>query len=794
MVLTGRYFDGKTSHCHHVTLKLDDEGMLSVDPEVFAPLPFKDIKVSSRIGNVSRTLQFPSGAILETDDHERLDAWLQAGRRHRDWAHALESRFGYAIGALVFLVGFVLVGAVWGIPWISNAIAYMLPARVSTYLGQGSLESLDKLAFDETHLDKARREELRRRFAALLPADREGVNYKLEFRSSALIGPNAFALPGGTIVVTDELIDLADNNDEIAAILLHEIGHIVHRHSLKQIISHSGLAVLTVALTGDAGSAGGLILALPNILMESSYSRDFEREADDYALQEMKRTGLATDHFANIMERLEDYATLGVDETDKPRSTSRWLDYVSTHPPSADRIARFRSPGYRPDNSLPQPRLLTEVKAAPLPDVLELRSLLVSGNYAELEKRLNAYQRAYEEHSGSEITVATAYAAFATSDPAYLPRFSAWLKAVPDSYSAYLARGNYFYGLAWIKRGAASAGETDKEQFAAMRETQDLAMSDLNAALAINPKLTVAYGRLIAIAASRNEENQKQGYIKAALDIDPTSAVVRGTALQFLTPRWGGSYQKISRFVRDTGKYLYINPELKPLMGFLYHARASSNFDGSKFDRTVRLETIAIRTGRQSPDYFYKRGQAYFYLHEYKAALIDYSNAIKLDSMNGDFYLWRGYALAALDNKEEALRDFQTAARLSPYDYRTNKQLGHALLNIDPGKAQAAYLAALYYRPDDGELLYALGWNLLNKLNQPRQAAGYLQQAVDQDPENPSYWYTYATALYEQKECRLLRALDEYLAICKSENELCTAKSITWARDTRDSEYRYHCR
>lgn len=167
---------------------------------------------------------------------------------------------------------------------------------------------------------------------------------------------------------------MAEHDDEIFSVLLHEIGHVEHRHSLRQVISHSGLAVMTVLITGDVNSAGGLILALPNLLVSSSYSRDLEWEADGYALERMQDLGMPPSRFADFMEKLEHSVPKHKDsdedpesivlndeladkdsQVDKPKLECApkeeadegiidlgWFDYIASHPPSAERIARFR--------------------------------------------------------------------------------------------------------------------------------------------------------------------------------------------------------------------------------------------------------------------------------------------------------------------------------------------------------------------------------------------------------------------------------------------------------------------
>ena len=116
------------------------------------------------------------------------------------------------------------------------------------------------------------------------------TDYPLQvmFRKGGALGPNAFALPDGTIVFTDEMVRLAEHDDELSAVLAHEIGHVVRRHGMRTIIQDSLLGFLILAITGDITGSSELFIGLPVLLTEMAYSREFEREADQYALAYMQ--------------------------------------------------------------------------------------------------------------------------------------------------------------------------------------------------------------------------------------------------------------------------------------------------------------------------------------------------------------------------------------------------------------------------------------------------------------------------------------------------------------------------
>ncbi len=263
---------------------------------------------------------------------------------YKGLTHILESKLSYIFGSIAFIAIFLIISVTWGLPWASKVLANFIPTEVSIKLGEGVLESIDSLVFEPSELEQYDQEKWRETFVSLLPEETIDFSYKLEFRSGGIIGPNALALPDGTVVVTDELIHLAKVDEEIQSVLLHEIGHVVNRHGLRRIITHSSLAIIVSLFAADLSSAGAIVLAVPSILMESSYSRDLEWEADDYSLNEMQRLGIETVHFANFMLRLESEISEQPDqyEDEGEEESNNWMNYISTHPPTADRVARFQ--------------------------------------------------------------------------------------------------------------------------------------------------------------------------------------------------------------------------------------------------------------------------------------------------------------------------------------------------------------------------------------------------------------------------------------------------------------------
>jgi predicted Zn-dependent protease len=144
---------------------------------------------------------------------------------------------------------------------------------------------------------------------------------------------NAFALPGGIIVITDDMVKTAETPEEVLAVLAHEIGHVELRHTVRSVLQNSILAAAVAAVTSDAASLSAVVAGLPMLVAQTKYSREFETAADDYAFRLLKRKEHSPAAFASIMERIAKR------EGDKPGAFA----YVSTHPDTTERVKRARN-------------------------------------------------------------------------------------------------------------------------------------------------------------------------------------------------------------------------------------------------------------------------------------------------------------------------------------------------------------------------------------------------------------------------------------------------------------------
>ncbi len=338
------FFDGQSSRAQDVQVQLaPDSEQLSVRGAADGDrhYPLDDIKIAPRIGNTPRFIYFKDGASLETGDNDAVDGLAPAlpGGRFHLVQHVMESKLRWVAAMLALTIAFGWATIEYGVPALAKQVAFALPRDVDEKLGDGVLAVLDELFFEPSTLDAAEQARLRQDFNNMVDiSDLEGDEVQLEFRASPVMGANALALPSGLIIMTDELVRLAVDEEEVLAVLAHEIGHIRHRHSLRGVLQSSTVALMIASVTGDLASLTSIAATIPTLMVQLKYSRGFELEADDYAVGMMNQMAIDPRKLGDILIRMTNEA-LGEDEADDGGEIS---DYLSTHPGSEARMKRIQ--------------------------------------------------------------------------------------------------------------------------------------------------------------------------------------------------------------------------------------------------------------------------------------------------------------------------------------------------------------------------------------------------------------------------------------------------------------------
>jgi Zn-dependent protease with chaperone function len=231
----------------------------------------------------------------------------------------------------------VYLFVMYGIPLIALWLAEHTPPAANAVIATQTLQVLDRTFLSPSKLNAADNQKVQMLFRQVAAQGKNGpAAYRLLLRDAPRLGPNALALPDGTIVMTDELWPLVKADDELEGVFAHEIAHVDRAHSLQGLYQAALVPAAIALATGDLSQVSQIATLLPGVLVQAAYSRGLEQQADDDAATVVKRLGGNPAHLADLLERME--ARLCQESTCPPN----WL---GTHPESKLRALRLRNPG-----------------------------------------------------------------------------------------------------------------------------------------------------------------------------------------------------------------------------------------------------------------------------------------------------------------------------------------------------------------------------------------------------------------------------------------------------------------
>lgn len=339
MELPARYQDGLVAEMRDVVCRIEGPGPQSAlvigDPHSGQEVerwpaaqvyPLHSRRNELRIGTNGR----PYGARLVFTGFDTIGAaraLLPAlAHRHRQERGKQLRALGMATAALVS----VIVAYVFGVPLLASRIVGLVPPEWEERLGETVVAQIEgtlqaEAGFEVCDPDP---ESLANRAIARFAAkavEGTGTPFSPDIEVIRSTIPNAFALPGGHSFYFSALLDETETADEFAGVMAHELGHVVHRHGMEQLISTSATGLLIGFVLGDMTGlsvAGGLGAAL----IDSRFSREAERQADRFAADVAKRMAFQPAGLTSLLERVA---------TDD--QMTRALALLSTHPLTSER-------------------------------------------------------------------------------------------------------------------------------------------------------------------------------------------------------------------------------------------------------------------------------------------------------------------------------------------------------------------------------------------------------------------------------------------------------------------------
>lgn len=334
--LAADHFDGSSGRAHPVQAWLHAGRLHWAGPEQ----PARDVPVRSAVWperqrHGQRQVQLPDGGLLVFADAAAFDAWAAAGGVRAGGVVRWQQSWRLTLLAFALFVASLGVLWRWGIPAAARIAVAAMPAAVQVRIGERTLEYADRSWLKPSQLSSDEQAQVTQRFAEAVSAAqaRSGPQpaYRIVFRDGGKMEPNAFALPDGTLVVTDALVTLLrDEPQAVVGVLAHELGHVRHQHGLRQAAQAGAVGVVAGLVVGDFSY---LLATAPALLVQMDYSREFERQADAHARDLIRAARIDPRVMLVFFDRVEQQAR---------KDAGQQLPSVfSTHPANRERIEFF---------------------------------------------------------------------------------------------------------------------------------------------------------------------------------------------------------------------------------------------------------------------------------------------------------------------------------------------------------------------------------------------------------------------------------------------------------------------
>ncbi|MCU7548616.1 M48 family metallopeptidase [Chitinophagaceae bacterium LB-8] len=230
---------------------------------------------------------------------------------------------GLVVKLFLAVIAFVLLAYFFLLPWLASAMASSFPLRYEEQMGDGIYASIK----NDYEVDAQKTAYINEFFKELHFPSKYDVRITVVKSEVA----NAFALPGGNIVVHDQIIAGIGSYEELAALLTHEFTHVENRHSLRAMFRQLSGRVFIGLLLGDASAVSAILVGNAELLKSLSYSRSLEKEADEGGAQLLAQRNIDCNGFVRLFQYLK--------KESKGPEPSEWL---SSHPELDNRIRNIR--------------------------------------------------------------------------------------------------------------------------------------------------------------------------------------------------------------------------------------------------------------------------------------------------------------------------------------------------------------------------------------------------------------------------------------------------------------------
>jgi len=314
MKITGTFTPQKTSERYTAMLLVDEPNqpsgqlLLAIDrlEPVLAPVTITHVSAMMAGADWRITLAGRGVFTLSAPDlPESLTPLLPKGARRSSFVGLAERLRWRGMIVICMLILASLIGIRAGLPAAGDYIARFIPIHWAKAAGDTTLSQLDQLFLSPSKLSLADRGRIDQIFASInatLPPD--AIQPKLLYRSAPSFGPNAFALPGNIVILLDEMVEFAVDDDVIAGVLAHETGHVINQHAMRAVAQSMAIAIAVGLVFGIDDSFIEEITTLSTSLILSNQSRKFETEADQVSLEILQKLGRDPESMVKFFDKV----------------------------------------------------------------------------------------------------------------------------------------------------------------------------------------------------------------------------------------------------------------------------------------------------------------------------------------------------------------------------------------------------------------------------------------------------------------------------------------------------------
>jgi predicted Zn-dependent protease len=343
----GEFFDGRSAQGQPVWLRLDAGELClhrQADAEDAALKRYAQGQVTwpEKTRHGVRQILLPDGGVVSLADAAAWDGWAEQQGLGQVLAARWALSWRTTLASTLMLVAVLLGAGIWGLPWAADKAAPWVPMSVRQQIDSSAMAQLRRQgwllpsAMPAGTAQQVEGELKRLLAAAYAPGEAPAITLAV-YRMPDWAGPNAFALPGGQVVVSDALLRLLPAEEGrlhpgVLGVLAHEVGHVHRLHGLRNVLASSATGVLLGWWFGDYSST---LAAVPTLIIQAGYSRAAEREADDEALRILRAAGVDPRGMVAFFAALK--------KAYPERDGDSPVFGLATHPPDSERIKLFET-------------------------------------------------------------------------------------------------------------------------------------------------------------------------------------------------------------------------------------------------------------------------------------------------------------------------------------------------------------------------------------------------------------------------------------------------------------------